>query len=68
MSKQRSINRELFATLLSAFIIVVFAVDMLGEKARMVNIVAIVAGGIGVGIALGRIAERLRSGKKVTPE
>jgi hypothetical protein len=68
MSKQRSINRELFAALLSAFIVVVSAVDMLGEKARLVNIIAIVAGGIGGGIALGRIAERLRSGTKSTPE
>jgi hypothetical protein len=68
MFKQRSINRELFVILLSAFIVIVSAVDMLGEKARMVNIVAIVAGGIGAGIALGRIVERLRSGKKVTPE
>jgi len=68
MSKQRSIKFELLATLLSAFIVVVSAGDMLGEKARLVNIVAIVAGSIGAGIALGRIAERRRSAKNATPE
>lgn len=68
MSKQRAIHRELFATLLSTFIVVASAADMLGEKARLVNIAAIVAGGIGAGIALGRIAERVRSGENVTPE
>jgi hypothetical protein len=61
MSKQPSFKRELLATLISAFIVVVSAMDMIGDKARPVNIVAIVAGGIGAGIALGMMAERYRA-------
>jgi hypothetical protein len=55
--KQPSFKRELFTTLISAFVVVVSAMDMIGDKARLVHIVAIVAGGIGTGIALGRVAE-----------
>ena len=63
MSKRSSFKPELFAALISAFIVVVSAMDMIGDKARLVNIVAIVAGGIGAGIALGRMAERHRRDK-----
>ena len=68
MVKLRSIKFELFAAAISALIVIASAVDMLGEKARLVNIVAIVAGGIGAGIAFGRIAERMQRRKKTTSE
>ena len=59
--RQRSLKRELIATLLSIAISIFGAVDLLGHPLRMVHILTIFAGGLGAGVGLGRLLDRVRA-------
>ena len=59
--RQRSIKRELIATLLSVAISIFGAVDLTGHPLRMVHILTIFAGGLGAGVGLSRLLDRLRA-------
>lgn len=59
--RQRSLKRELIATLLSTAISVFGALDLLGHPLRTVHILTIFAGGVGAGVGLGRLLDRIRS-------
>lgn len=47
--------------IISILIVVVSSVDMVGQKARLVHVLTIVAGSLGAGIPLGKFIERRRS-------
>jgi hypothetical protein len=61
MARNRSLKRELIATLLSIAISIIGAVDLIGHPARMVHILTIFAGGLGAGVGLGRAIDRYRA-------
>jgi hypothetical protein len=64
MARNRSLKRELIATLLSIAISIIGAVDLIGHPARMVHILTIFAGGLGAGVGLGRAIDRYRAERK----
>ena len=61
MPRQRSLKHELIATLLSITVSIIGAIDLLGHPLRMVHILTIFAGGLGAGVGLGRLVDRVRS-------
>lgn len=58
--RKRSVKRELIATLLSVAISILGAVDLIGHPLRMVHILTIFAGGLGAGVGLSRLLDRVR--------
>ena len=62
--KKRSFKLELFAAILAALVTAITAFDMVGEKARTVNLVTVVAASLTAGIAIGKVAEKYRNEKK----
>lgn len=69
MPRQRSLKRELIATLLSIAISIIGAIDLLGHPLRMVHILTIFAGGLGAGVGLGRLLDGVRAERdaRITP-
>jgi len=67
MKKTRSFKLEVAQIIVSTFVVVVFGLDTIGQPARLVFILTIVAGSLSVGIALGRLIERRRKEKKTEP-
>lgn len=66
MKRQRSLKRELLAALLSTAASLVGALDLIGHPARTVHVLTIFLGGLGAGVALGRIRDRLRTERRAT--
>jgi hypothetical protein len=64
MKTQRSLKRELIAALLSIAVSLIGAIDLIGHPARMVHILTIFAGGVGAGVTLGRLVDRLRAERR----
>jgi hypothetical protein len=64
MKRQPSLKRELIGAVLSIFISMVSAVDLIGHPARLVSILTIFAGGVGAGVTLGRVVERMRAERR----
>ena len=60
MPRQRSVRRELLAAGLSTLVALVGAIDLIGHPARTVHVLTIFVGGLGAGLALGRVLQRLR--------
>ncbi len=58
---------EVVAVILSTFVVVVTGYNMIGEPARLVLIITIIAGSLAAGIATGSLIERKRSEKKTEP-
>ncbi len=57
---------EVVAVILSTFVVVVTGFNMIGEPARLVLIITIIAGSLAAGIATGSLIERRRREKKST--
>jgi hypothetical protein len=64
MKRQPSLKRELVVALLSIGISMISALDLIGHPARTVSILTIFAGGVGAGVSLGRVVERLRAERR----
>jgi len=54
---------ELISIILSTFVVVVTGYSMVGELARLVLVLTIIAGSLAAGIALGGLIERRRKEK-----
>ena len=60
MKKRLSLKFELLGIVISLLVVIISAVDMFGKPARLVQILTIVAGSLGVGISAGRLIEKIR--------
>lgn len=59
----KQIKVDFLQIAVSLLVAIVSGIDMIGEKARLVHILGIVAGSLGTGIPIGRMAERRRREK-----
>ena len=64
MKRQPSLKRELVGAVLSLGVSLISAVDLIGHPARLVSILSIFAGGVGAGVTLGRVAERMHAERR----
>lgn len=64
MTRQRSVRRELLLSLVSVAVSLIGAVDLIGHPARTVHVLTIFAGGLGAGVALGRVLDRMRAERR----
>lgn len=63
MERKRSFKMEVIAVILSTFVVVVTGISMIGEPARLVLVITIIAGSLAAGIAIGSLIERRRKEK-----
>ena len=57
---------EVISVILSTFVVAVTGYSMIGEPARLVLVITVIAGSLAAGIAIGGLIERRRQEKKST--
>ena len=60
MKKRLSLKFELLGIVFSLLVVIISAVNVIGQTARLVQILTIVAGSLGVGISAERLIEKIR--------
>ena len=53
-------NVEIIQIVVSLFIVIIVGIDMIGQPARLVTILTLFAGAVGIGVSIGVYAERKR--------
>ena len=67
MKRSRSTKGEIWAIAISLLVVVIQAVDIVGQKARLPVILTIIAGSFTTGVSAGRLIQKIRTAKKGEP-
>ncbi len=66
MMNNRSVRYEALSILISLLVVIITASQVIGERIRLVHAITIIAGSIAVGIAAGRLIEKIRNSGRRT--
>ena len=68
MKRERSIFGEILSVTISLAVAIITASSIVGEQARLVMVITIVACSLAAGISAGVLIEKIKNRKNVSPE